>query len=104
MMSENPRITFNAPIWLYHGGKASWHFMTLPAEAAAQVRFYAGTRAGFGSVPVEVTIGATIWRTSLFPDKEKNSFLLPLKKEVREKERLTEGVSAEVTLALPELL
>lgn len=54
-----------------------------------------------GSVYVEATIGATTWRTSLFPSKAVGGWLLPLKAAVRKKEKLAEGTSVEALLALP---
>lgn len=80
-------ITFESPLWRWSGG--NWHFVTLPEEAAAEVRFEAaGLRGGFGSIRVEARVGESVWRTSLFPDKQSGSFLLPIKKAIREAEGL----------------
>jgi len=49
-------------------------------------------------VRVEVTVGATTWRTSVFPDKR--GYALPVKKAVRRAESLDIGDSARVTLEL----
>ena len=48
----------------------------------------AGIRAGFGSVRVAATVGTTSWRTSIFPDSKTGTYLLPVKKEVRDAEKL----------------
>lgn len=85
-------LLFNikSKIWLYPG-RAGWHFVTIEKETADEIRrFDSLPRRGFGSIKVQVTIGKTIWKTSIFPDKEK-SFVLPIKKSVREKENLKEG-------------
>ena len=37
------------------------------------------------------TLGATTWRTSIFPDSKSGGFLLPLKAEVRQRERIATG-------------
>ena len=37
---------------------------------------------------VEVTAGASTWRTSIFPSEELDSYVLPVKKPVRRSERL----------------
>jgi len=47
--------------------------------------------ADFGSVRVAVTIGTTSWRTSIFPDSKTGTYLLPVKKEVRDAEKLQTG-------------
>ena len=51
---------------------------------------------GFGSVRVEVTIGATTWRTSIFPGGQR--YALPLKKAVRAAEGIEPGDDVEVRI------
>lgn len=90
-------LEFTAELWLYPG-EGGWHFVTLPPEVADEIDGKVAERAGFGSIPVEATIGAITWRTSLFPDKRAASFLLPVKKAVRDNERLEVGTAVEVRL------
>lgn len=91
------RFEFTATLWLYPGD-AGWHFVTLPPEVADEIDEVAGERAGFGSVPVEATIGTSTWKTSLFPDKQAASFVLPVKKAVRQKEGIDADASVFVRL------
>ncbi len=98
-MLEAPEITFEGEVWLYSAPKASWHFVTVPVETSAQVQFYAPhVKAGWGSIPVQVRVGATTWKTSIFPDKKTKTYLLPLKAQVRATERLAVGTRTEVSL------
>lgn len=90
-MSENHSFEFQAPVWRWESEKASWFFVTLPVETAEQIRFFFPLRRGFGSIPVSVRIGTTSWKTSIFPDKKSNSFILPLKSTVRNAEGIEEG-------------
>ena len=46
---------------------------------------------GFGSVRVEVTLGETTWRTSVFPEAASGCFVLPVKKAVRRAEGVDPG-------------
>lgn len=78
---------FTSTLWLYPGD-AGWHFVTLPPDVADDIDQVVGERRGFGSVPVEATVGATTWRTSLFPDTGAASFVLPVKNAVRRAEGL----------------
>ena len=55
---------------------------------------------GFGSVRVEVTVGRTTWRTSLFPDAKAATYVLPVKKAVRVAEGLTVGDTVRVRIRL----
>lgn len=90
---------FTAELWLHTGG--SWHFVTLPHEQTDEIdEITASTAGGWGAVRVHVTIGSTTWSTSLFPDSKAESFVLPIKKSVRVKERLVVGAPVEVSLVL----
>ncbi len=71
---------------------ASWYFVTLPHEASDEIDFrYVGPKRGFGSIRVRVTVGDTTWDTSVFPSKEAESFVLPVKAQVRKAEELGLG-------------
>ena len=94
------RFEFGAEIWLYEGD-AAWHFITVPPDISDQIEaLTSGQRKGFGSVPVHVSIGATTWSTSLFPDARRQAYVLPVKKDVRKSEGLAAGTQAWVTLEL----
>ncbi|MEP7113959.1 MAG: DUF1905 domain-containing protein [Ilumatobacteraceae bacterium] len=96
---SSPRFTFTAQVWLHDGG--SWHFVSVPEDDADVIEEMFGVDAGgFGSVRVEVTIGATEWRTSLFPDSKRKTYVLPIKKSVRLSEGLCAGQSAYVAFVV----
>lgn len=77
-------------VWRYPG-KASWYFLTIPANTAEEIDFlFAHAKKGFGSLKVTVTIGKTQWPTSIFPDSKSKGYLLPLKKSVRGAEKVRE--------------
>ena len=88
-------------MWLWDGD-AAWHFVTLPEDVSDEVEEQAGERRGFGSVPVQVTIGSTTWTTSVFPDSKRGAFLLPVKKQVRTREQVEAGDVVTVELAVRE--
>ena len=78
-------------IWLYPG-MVGWHFISVPKKQAEEIksRFKSKSR-GWGSLPVLVTLGKTQWKTSIFPDKKSGTYLLPLKVEIRKKEKIMKG-------------
>lgn len=90
---------FTAALWQWQGD-APWHFVTLPPGVSDDVRARSGVRTGFGSVRVRVTVGATTWSTSVFPDKGTGCYLLPVRKDVRRSEGLEVGEPVEVVLEL----
>lgn len=90
---------FRAELWEHSpGDPGSWHFLRVPAELTEEITLEAGPREGFGSVRVEVRIGSTTWRTSLFPEAATGTMVLPVKKQVRRTEHLDAGAACEVTL------
>jgi hypothetical protein len=92
-------VTFEAELWRFDTTGTAWHMITLPPEVAEVVKDAADTwKPGFGSVRVEVTIGATTWRTSVFPDSKRGTFLLPVKQAVRRAERFDDGDTVTVAL------
>ena len=94
------RVQFTADLWAHRDEPGSWHFVTLPGEVADEVRDEAGPRPGFGSIRVVVTVGATTWRTSLFPEAAGGSFVLPVKRAVRTAEDLEAGDTCAFDLEL----
>jgi hypothetical protein len=94
------RYEFDAVVW-EHDGSAAWHFVSLPETVADDIEAAFGHRArGFGSLRVEVTVGATRWQTSIFPDSKRGTYVLPVKKPVREAEGLVDGSAAQFRLEL----
>lgn len=90
----------HAKVWVY-SGKAAWRFVTIPADIAQDINFFfSEQKHGFGSIRVQVTVGETHWKTSIFPDKESGGFLLPLKREVRVKEKIADGQQIEVQIEI----
>lgn len=93
-------IVFTAPMWL-NSGEGPWHFVTLPLDVADEIEeSTSGFQRGFGSVRVAVSVGKTTWETSLFPDRKEGSYVLPIKKLVRDREGLTDGEDLIVTITL----
>jgi hypothetical protein len=87
---------FTAQVWKWHSGE--WRFVTLPFDVTDEIDDATPTKQGFGSVRVEVTIGATTWQTSVFPDTKAKSFVLPVKKPVRTAEGIADGDQVRVRL------
>jgi hypothetical protein len=91
---------FRAKLWQHHGPGA-WYFVSLPADVADDIRARFGAQAsGFGSIKVEAAVRETHWTTSLFPDKSRRTYLLPIKKAVRVAENLETGDVTTVRLRL----
>jgi len=82
-----------AKVWKYQGS-GPWHFVYVSDKDSASIKKLTDgkKKVGFGFIPVEVKVGKTVWRTTLFPTKE-GPYLLCIKTSVRKSEGIFEGDS-----------
>ena len=68
-----------------------WHFVSVPQKETERIKKDFGKLSrGWRSLPIMVTVGKTSWKTSIFLDNRTDSYLLPLKAQVRKKEAIFE--------------
>jgi hypothetical protein len=98
-------VVFDAELWVWDARRdETWTFVSLPTDVSEEIREITdGPRRGFGAVRVQVTVGGSKWKTSIFPDSKRGSYVLPVKKAVRKAEGLDEGDVAKVTVELIDL-
>jgi hypothetical protein len=99
---ENSAFPFTAPLWKY-SGESAWHFISLPADVSARIKFLQPARRGFGSVRVLAMIGKTKFETSVFPDTKSGCYLLPVKASIRKAEKIGHGDEVSVVIAMPSI-
>jgi hypothetical protein len=90
---------FNAEVWLYPG-KAAWHFITVPESLVDDINLYSHKKRGWGSLRVVAKIQNYSWNTSIFPDKNSGSYLLPLKASVRQSLCINEGDNVQTEIEI----
>ena len=85
-------FSFSAPCWRWQSQVTAWHFITLPEDKSEEIKFFSenhsAKRRGWGAVRVQATIGETTWETSIFPHAKVSAYILPVKAEVRKKEKI----------------
>lgn len=82
---------------IFWRGPAPWFFVAMPEEESRELKAISNAVTyGWGVIPVQVQIGNTEYKTSLFP--KDNLYLVPIKVRVRKAEKLELG--DEVTLLL----
>ena len=91
--------------WVSASG-ANLYFLRFTGEVSEAIsalalmrRLESGRRRGWGALRVEARIGTARWRTSIFPG-DGDSWLLPVKRAVREAEALREGQDTMVEIRL----
>jgi hypothetical protein len=91
-------IEFSGKI-LFWRGPAPWYFVPVPAQQSQDLKAISSlVTYGWGVIPVQVRIGRTEYKTSLFP--KDGLYLVPIKASVRSAEDLDEGDTVTVRLAV----
>jgi hypothetical protein len=89
-------VEFSGTI-IFWKGPAPFFFVPVPPEQSGDIKAISNmVTYGWGVIPVEVQIGKTTWRTSLFP--KDGLYLVPIKDKVRKAEKLAEGDTVAVRL------
>ena len=92
--------SFTNEIWQYHG-KGAWVFVSLPKAMAAEIRLAnQGFEEGWGRLRVTAKIGELKWKTAIWYDTKLDTYLLPLKTEIRKKGNLAVEYCVTVHLSL----
>ena len=74
--------------------------MTLPANLSKRIQTLTTAQLKpFGSFHVKARTSLSRWETSLFRDTKRNAFLLPVKADVRRKEKIKSGDTIEVSIS-----
>jgi hypothetical protein len=77
-----------------------WYYVEIPTREAENIRReFRHLHRGWGSIPVIAQIGDTTWKTSIFWEK-KGNYLLFVKKEIRNKEKITTGDKISVRIQI----
>ena len=91
---------FSASIWQLDG-PGGWFFVSLPEELSTEIRTHIGSQEEcWGRLKAQAQVRNTKWDTAIWFDTKKKTYLLPLKADVRKKEKLETGDTIEVALWL----
>jgi len=89
-------IEFKGDIF-YWRGPAPFLFVAVPEEPSRDLKaISAMVTYGWGVIPVQVRIGKTEWKTSLFP--KKGRYLVPIRMSVQKAENLKVGDNVVIQL------
>ncbi len=88
--------TFKAKPWQY-SGKGAWIFVSLPEDISAEIRTLMGKmEQGWGRLTATAKIGNTEWQSAIWWDSKHKTYLLPLKADIRKKEKIEIGKEIKV--------
>ena len=90
---------FSGKIFFWRG-PAPFFFVAMPDEESRDLKAVsASVTYGWGVIPVQVRIGNTQYKTSLFP--KDGRYLVPIKASVRKAENIDEDDEVMVQLEIP---
>lgn len=100
MKSKGIQYRFTAKPW-QHASPGGWYFLSLPDEMAKEIRSILQTQEeGWGRLKATARIGNSEWSTAIWFDTKRNTYLLPLKAEIRKKERISVAKNVDAVLWL----
>jgi Domain of unknown function (DUF1905). len=101
MENNGIKYEFSAKVWHYSstGSMGGWWIVCLPQEMShgrrESLKFL---EEGWGRMKVTAKIGRIQWATSIWFDTKLDSYLLPVKAEIRKKEKLEIGSEVDVII------
>lgn len=98
MSFKGIKYEFQAKPWKYNG-PGGWHFVSLPVDLAKEIRLTLKyEEEGWGRLQATAKIGSSEWKTAIWFDTKANTYLLPLKAEIRKNENLEIGTEVKTIL------
>ena len=78
-----------------------WHFAVFPKELSKEIRGnHKHQEEGWGRMKATAKIGNSEWKTSIWFDTKHDTYWLPLKAEIRRKEKIVDDKDVEVSIWL----
>jgi hypothetical protein len=94
------KYQFKAAPWQYKG-KGAWIFVSLPQKMSKEIRkYFKPEEEGWGRLKATAQIGSSEWKTAIWFDTKADTYLLPLKSEIRKKENVDTGKSVKVIIRI----
>ncbi|PBQ34920.1 hypothetical protein CNR22_15400 [Sphingobacteriaceae bacterium] len=82
------KYAFSEKVW-QHSSPGGWYFVSLPKEMSKEIRDILGSQEeGWGRLKAIARIGNSEWKTAIWFDSKRKTYLLPLKTEIRRKENI----------------
>jgi len=92
-MNHEIKYRFEAEMWK-NAGAGGWHFITLPHDISKEIRqLFQSQEEGWGRLKARAAIGKSEWKTAIWFDTKAKTYLLPVKADIRRKEKLDTATS-----------
>jgi hypothetical protein len=100
-MENKIEYKFTAKVYHYStsADMVGWTIVLLPKEMANEIREQLKWQEeGWGRMKITAKIGNSEWKTSIWFDTKHETYMLPLKAEIRKKEKLKVDEDVEATI------
>ena len=92
------QFKFSATVWKY-AANGGWCFISLPKELSLEIRdAFKNEEEGWGRLKATARLNNSEWQTAIWFDTKLNAYLLPLKADVRKKEKIEVGQTVDVLI------
>lgn len=97
-MDHKIKYEFSTEMWK-HNAPGGWHFVSLPEILSKEIRQNLGWQEeGWGRMKVLAQIGELKWETSIWFDTKMDTYILPMKSEIRKKTNLEINKQTEMSI------
>ncbi len=84
-MQPKIQYTFSGKLW-QHDSPGGWFFVSLPEHISKEIRENLHWQEeGWGRMKASAAIGKLEWDTAIWYDRKRNTYLLPVKADIRRK-------------------
>jgi hypothetical protein len=99
-MYINITYEFTAPVWK-HSATGGWYFVSLPIELSREIRQnIKWQEEGWGRMKAKAKNKEILWDTAIWYDTKLKTYILPLKAEIRQKEKIEIGKILDIEIIL----
>lgn len=101
MENKGIEYTFSEKVSHYSssGSDMGWYMVFLPKKISKEIRENLKfLEEGWGQMKITATIGNSEWKTAIWFDTKHDTYLLPLKAEIRKKENIKIDKEVETTI------
>jgi len=95
------KYEFSAKVYQYSSSAemCGWTFVSLPKAMSIEIREnFKQLEEGWGRMKVTAKTGNSEWKTAIWFDTKQDTYLLPLKSEIRKKEDIAPDKDIEITI------
>lgn len=97
-MSYHIPYSFTAKVW-QHNSTGGWYFVSLPKEMAKEIRSQLKCQEeGWGRLKAKAELKTIQWETAIWFDTKADTYILPLKADIRKKGNIRLHDSLEITV------